>query len=95
MGAGGSWVGCRGEQEARRIAPRRVCACRNMAQGSLKSCLHEVKEKTSKAAGKAAGNPADEEQPLMGLSWQVSGLGTGHLSSTSLCSLHAKGQLEN
>lgn len=25
----------RGEQEARRVAPRRVCACRNTAQGSL------------------------------------------------------------
>jgi len=36
-------------------------------------------EKKSKAAGKAAGNPADEEQPLMGLSWQVYFSSTGHL----------------
>lgn len=70
----------RGETEARTVAPRRVCACRNTAQGS-QSCSLGGNEKKSKAAQKAEGNPADEEQPLMGPSWQVYFSSTGHLFS--------------
>lgn len=97
MGAGGAWVSWavgRGEQEARWVAPRRVCARRSTAQGS-QSCSLRGNEKKSKAAQKAEGNPADEEQPLMGLSWQVYFLSNGHLFSMALCSLHTKGQMEN
>lgn len=39
--------------------------------GLFKSCLFGENKKKSKAALKAEGNPADEEQPLTGLSQQV------------------------
>lgn len=63
-----------GRQES---CPKKSLYMQEYSTGLLSRLFGENKKK-SKAALKAEGNPADEEQPLTGLSQQVYSSNTGH-----------------